>query len=234
MPVFTVTGDIDPFLHVSLRQGESIFCERDAMVMMEETLDLTAKMQGGLLQSVMRTMANGESFFQQKIQAVRGDGDCLLAPALPGAMQVLEVGATQYCLADEAYVAASEGVEVTAQMQGIGNALFGNTGGFFIGRSSGQGQIVVSGFGALFTLDVTPEKKVIIDNGHVIAWDSRLQYSLSASTNKSSGFLGNMVNSLASGEGIVLQFSGHGKVVVCSRNRSGFVSWLGEKINRKN
>ena len=32
MPVFTVTGDNDPFLHVSLRHGESISCESDAMV----------------------------------------------------------------------------------------------------------------------------------------------------------------------------------------------------------
>jgi hypothetical protein len=27
VPVFTVTGDIDPFLHVSLRKGEKIYCE---------------------------------------------------------------------------------------------------------------------------------------------------------------------------------------------------------------
>ena len=233
MPVFTVTGDIDPFLHVSLHQGESIFCESDAMVMMEETLDLSAQMQGGLMQSVMRTMANGESFFQQKITATRGDGDCLLSPSLPGAMEVLEVGETQYCLADEAYVAASEGVEVRAQSQGMGNALFGGTGGFFIGRSNGRGQLVVSGFGALFTLDVTPEKKITIDNGHVIAWDSRLQYRLTTATKKSGGLLNNLVNSVTSGEGIVLQFSGQGKVVVCSRNRGGFVSWLSSKINRR-
>lgn len=233
MPVFTITGDIDPFLHVSLSRGESVFCESDAMVMMEDTLDLTARMQGGLMQSAMRALANGESFFQQRITAVRGDGDCLLAPTLPGAMQLLEVGETQYCLADEAYVAATEGVEVKAQMQNVGNALFGGTGGFFIGRSSGKGQLVVSGFGALFTLDVTPDKETIIDNGHVIAWDSRLNYSLSTATQKSGGLLGNLVNSVTSGEGIVLRFSGRGKVVLCSRNRGGFLSWLGGKINRR-
>lgn len=233
MPVFTVTGDIDPFLHVSLSQGESIFCESDAMVMMEDTLDLTARMQGGLLQSVMRTVANGESFFQQQIKAVRGPGDCLLSPTLPGAMEVLEVGDIQYCLADEAYVAATEGVEVTAQTQGVGNALFGGTGGFFIGRSSGKGKIVVSGFGSLFTLDVEPGRTMTIDNGHVIAWDSRLQYQLGAATRQGGGLIGNLVNSVASGEGVVLKFSGQGKVVVCSRNRGGFVSWLGSKINRR-
>ena len=47
MPVFTVTGDVDPFLHVSLAKGETIYCESDAMVMMEATLDLKGKMTLG-------------------------------------------------------------------------------------------------------------------------------------------------------------------------------------------
>ena len=34
MPVFTITGDVDPFLHVSLAKGEKIYCESYAMVMM--------------------------------------------------------------------------------------------------------------------------------------------------------------------------------------------------------
>ena len=125
MPVFTVTGDVDPFLHVSLTRGESIFCESDAMVMMEDPLDLTGRMQGGFLQAVMRRLADGESFFQQQITATRGDGDCLLSPNLPGGMEVLDVGTTQYCVSDEAYVAATDGVQVTAQMQSLGNAMFG-------------------------------------------------------------------------------------------------------------
>ena len=102
MPIFTVTGDVDPFLHVSLRKGETIFCESDAMVMMEAPLDLTGSMQGGLVRAAMRRLANGESFFQQRIEAKRGDGDCLLAPNMPGGMQVLDVGARQYRMSDGA------------------------------------------------------------------------------------------------------------------------------------
>jgi uncharacterized protein (AIM24 family) len=48
MPVFTVTGDVDPFLHVSMRHGEKIYCESDAMVMMESNLELKGRMSGGL------------------------------------------------------------------------------------------------------------------------------------------------------------------------------------------
>ena len=231
MPIFTVTGDVDPFLHVSLRKGETIFCESDAMVMMEAPLDLTGSMQGGLVRAAMRRLANGESFFQQRIEAKRGDGDCLLAPNMPGGMQVLDVGARQYRMSDGAYVAATERIEVNARMQSLGNALFGGTGGFFIGETQGDGQVVVGGFGSLFTLDVAPGKDIVIDNGHVVAWNSTLRYEIAASTSQSQGLLRNLTNSVTSGEGVVLRFSGQGQVIVCSRNRQSFLAWLAEKLN---
>ena len=218
MPVFTVTGDVDPFLHVSMQRGETIYCESGAMVMMEANLDLKGKMKGGLGAALMRTFANGESFFQQHIEAVRGDGDCLLSPALPGAMQVIDVGPKNYILSDGAFVAASSGVELKVRTQSLGNALFANSGGFFVTETSGQGQVVVSGFGSMNELVVEKGKDITIDNSHVVCWDSTLHYEISITTGQSGGFLGNLVNSQTSGEGMVLKFSGNGKVYVCSRN----------------
>jgi len=226
MPVFTVTGDVDPFLHVSMKQGETIYCESDAMVMMESTLDLKGKMRGGLGSALMRTFANGESFFQQHIEAVRGDGDCLLSPALPGGMQTVEVGLNNYIISDGAFVAATSGVDLRVRIQNIGNALFAQNGGFFVTETSGKGQVVVSGFGSISMLEVEPGKDVIIDNSHVVCWDSTLHYEISITTGSGGGFLGNLINSQTSGEGMVLRFSGRGKVYVCSRNRSAFKAWV--------
>jgi uncharacterized protein (TIGR00266 family) len=226
MPVFTVTGDVDPFLHVSMRHGETIYCESDAMVMMESTLDLKGKMRGGLGSALMRTFANGESFFQQHIEAARGDGDCLLSPTLPGAMQVVDCSPNQYIISDGAFVAASSGVNLSVRTQSLGNALFAQSGGFFVTETSGSGQVVVSGFGSMSMLDVEPGKDAIIDNSHVVAWDSTLRYEISITTGQSSGFLGNLINSQTSGEGVVLRFSGRGKVYVCSRNRNAFRAWM--------
>lgn len=225
MPVFTVTGDVDPFLHVSLARGETIYCESDAMVMMEANLDLKGKMRGGLGSALMRTFANGESFFQQHIEAARGEGDCLLSPTLPGAMQIVDVGKRQYIISDGAFVAASSGVELKVRTQSLGNALFAQSGGFFVTETSGSGQVAVSGFGSMAVLDVEPGKDIIIDNSHVVCWDSTVRYEVSVTTGTSGGFLGNLVNSQTSGEGMVLRFSGQGKVYVCSRNRAAFQAW---------
>ncbi len=232
MPVFSVTGDVDPFLHVSMKQGETIYCESDAMVMMETALDLKGKMTGGLGSAIMRRFANGESFFQQHIEAVRGSGDCLLSPTLPGAIEVVDVGARQYLLNDGAFVAATSGTEMKVRTQSIGNALFAQSGGFFVMETAGTGQVVVSGFGSMFQLDVEPGKDVVIDNSHVVCWDNSLKYEISVTTGGGAsggggigGFLGNIVNSVTSGEGIVLRFSGSGKVFICSRNRDAFLKW---------
>lgn len=224
MPVFTVTGNVDPFLHVSLQQGEKVVCESNAMVMMEATLDLKGKITGGIGSAIMRRLANEESFFQQHIEAVRGAGDCLLSPTLPGAMQVIDVGPRQYLLNDGAFVAAAAGVALNVRTQNLGNALFAQSGGFFITETSGTGQVVVSGFGSMSTLEVQPGRDVVIDNAHVVAWDNSLRYEISVTT-QGGGFLSNLVNSQTSGEGVVLRFSGQGKVLVCSRNRDAFLAW---------
>ena len=178
----------------------------------------------------MRRFTNGESFFQERIEAKRGDGDCLLSPSLPGAIQILDVGAHQYNLSDGAYIAASSGVQITAHMQNVGNALFADSGGFFIGQTSGTGQVAVGGFGSIFLLTVTPGKEIVVDNDHLVAWDSSLTYNIAVSTSRSQGLFGNLVNSVTSGEGVVLRFSGSGNVVICSRNKSNLVSWLGEQL----
>ncbi|MGD9888724.1 MAG: TIGR00266 family protein [Halothiobacillaceae bacterium] len=230
MTTFSVLGDDDPFLHVSMQQGDKIYCESDAMVMMESNLELKGRMTGGLGSALLRQFANGENFFQQHIEAVKGGGDCLLAPTLPGAIEILDIGQNQYILADGAFVAATSGVEMKVKMQSIGNALFASSGGFVVMTSSGQGQLVVSGFGSIFTLEVVEGKEVVIDNGHVIAWDANLRYTLGMATSKT-GFLSGVVNAATSGEGVILRFSGGGKVLVCSRNRENFLRWAAAKSN---
>jgi uncharacterized protein (TIGR00266 family) len=231
MTVFTVTDSVDPFLQVSMRKGEMIYCESDAMVTMSTTLELKGKMKGGLLGGIMRTFANGESLFQQHIEASGGDGECLLAPTLPGAMKVIDIGATQYMVSDGAFVASTNGVDLKVRTQSLGGAIFGQTGGFFITETSGQGQLAVSGFGSMSVVEVEPGKDLIVDNAHVVCWDSRLDYTPGVATG-SGGLFGKLVNSVTSGEGVVLRFSGRGKVYVCSRNRIACRKWMQQGMSQ--
>jgi uncharacterized protein (AIM24 family) len=66
----------------------------------------------------------------------------------------------------------------------------------------------------------------------VVCWDSCLRYEVSVTTGAApgggglGGMFGNLVNSVTSGEGIVLRFSGAGKIFICSRNRDNFLEWV--------
>lgn len=231
MATFTVTGGEDPFLHVSLVKGDRIICESDAMVMMEDPLDLKGQMTGGIASSLLRRLTTGESLFQQSIEAVRGPGDCLLAPTLPGSIELLNVSANnEYCLADGVFLAAEAGVSLKGRMQGVGQALLGGTGGFVILEATGIGKLAVNGLGGLFTLEVVEGKPIKIDNSHVVAWDKRLTYSVGMATARGRSFLGNLVASQTTGEGMILNFSGNGKVIVCSRNQKSLLDWITKKI----
>ena len=226
-------GDRDPFLLVKLAKGESVYAESNAMVSMDATLDLQGQMQGGVLAALGRKLANGESFFNQTIQANRGSGEVLLAPLLPGDIQILEVGPNaQYLLNDGVFVAAEPTVDLVVKTQGIGQALLGGTGGFLVMKTAGQGKLAVSGFGSIFALSVCPGNDVVIDNQHVVAWDGRLGYSVGVKTNQTKGLLGNLVNSVTSGEGVITRFTGQGKVYVSSRNPSNFIDTVAARLRQ--
>lgn len=223
MPTLTLAGTGSPFLHVSLQKGERFYAESNAMVMLENNLELQARMKGGFLGALARKFFNEESFFVQEVVATGGSGDALFAPVTPGEMEILDVGETQYRMIDGAFMAHTEGVQISSKAQTLTNALFSNTGGFFVMETSGQGQCVVAGLGVVMAIDVVDEHPVIIDNGHILAWDSRLKYEPGISTNKK-GFLSNLVN--FSGEGLISKFSGRGKVYLSSRQRGTFMGWI--------
>jgi uncharacterized protein (AIM24 family) len=58
-------------------------------------------------------------------------------------------------------------------------------------------------------LEVRPGRSLVIDNGHVVAWDSTLDYEIRVA----SGAIG-----FKSGEGLVNEFRGSGKILIQTRN----------------
>jgi hypothetical protein len=74
-------------------------------------------------------------------------------------------------------------------------------------KTSGQGTLAVSGFGSIHELEVRPDHPILVDNGHLVAWDSSLKYEVALNT-AHKGLFGSMVQSVVSGAMVVLRFSG--------------------------
>ncbi|WP_295456782.1 TIGR00266 family protein [uncultured Thiodictyon sp.] len=203
---------------VDLPQGQQIKAQSDAMVAMSPTLAVDSTTQGGLLSGLSR-LVSGESFFLQTLTAARGAGSVYFAPAAPGDIAAVEVQPAEgLVIARGAFLACSQGVEVSSKMQNIAKGLFSGE-GFFILKAIGQGLLFLESFGAIHTLRLGPGEQKIIDNGHLVAWSASMQYGLE---------LGNpgLVAAFTSGENIVCRFHGPGTVLIQSRQPSQFGRWL--------
>lgn len=233
MAKFLVTEGQDPFLLVTLDKDETIFAESDAMVMMEHTVDLEAEAQGGWIQSTFRKMANDNSFFRQAIRARRGIGDVLLSSRYPGNIVLIDIDQhNRFYMNDGVFVACEEQVETLNKWQRADRAFFGGTGGWMTTLAQGNGKLAIGGFGDIFKITVKPNEPAVIDNNHVLAWSDGLRYSISASTSKSKGFFGNIINSQLTGEGLVTTFSGSGEVYISSKNKLLFEALINKHIKQ--
>ena len=203
MAEFTIQGTTDPFISAQLAQDETVIAEGGAMAAMEDTIVLTGKAKGGVLKSLARAATTGESFFMQQATAEGGTGRILFAPGHLGEVRVVELSGDSWSLTDGAFLCAEDSLEIaTKRNKSISGSFFGGTGGFFIMNVSGSGKLCVSALGAIQEM----------------------------STDQGGGFLGKVVGSVKTGEGVVLRFKGTGKILVASRAQPAFIGWISSRI----
>jgi uncharacterized protein (AIM24 family) len=77
--------------------------------------------------------------------------------------------------------------------------------------------MLVNAFGDLIEIDVDGSSPFAVDNYHVVAWESTLTYNIKTA----SGVFG-----FKTGEGLVNEFTGRGKVLIQTRNVSSLASLL--------
>ncbi len=213
---YRIVGDNDcPLVQIELLQDEKVRIERGCMaymsnVLLEGKMNTSKKGIGGMFSAIGRSLTSGESFFITEATGENDQASLGIAPAVPGKIHCLHVhGNEQYRLNTGAFLACDHDVQYVMKRQEIGKALFGGTGGLFVMETQGDGDILIACFGDIFELDVTPQTPITIDNEHVIAWDAALDYSIRVA----SGTFG-----FTSGEGLVNEFSGYGKVYIQTRN----------------
>lgn len=213
---FVLTGDSDcPIARLALSRGESVKIENGSMVYsrgVEISGGLNSKKKGlgGVLGAIGRSITSGESMFITTATGTVDDGEIAIAPPIPGKIVNLQVGGQQqYRLNTGAFLACDATLDYTMVNQGLGRAVFGGTGGLFVMETNGTGTILISAFGDILSLDVTPESPLVVDNEHVVAWDASLNYNIQVA----SGMFG-----FTTGEGVVNSFNGYGRVYIQTRN----------------
>ena len=199
--------DTFPVVQIKLAKGEKISCERDATITRRGGLTVSGAIKDGLVAGIARSLLTSESFFTQVVSADRGPGEAIIGSGLPGSVVPLEIsGSNSYLVEKGGFLACTDGVELSTKMQGLMKGLFSKE-GFFIIRLSGQGLAFISSFGAAHRFDLASGEELVVDNGHTLAWEERVQYEITRST-------GGVVSNLTSGEGLVCRFRGPGTVYI--------------------
>ncbi|MFF9819209.1 TIGR00266 family protein [Streptomyces sp. NPDC014006] len=212
-PSFTVA-------RVRLAAGESVRAESGAMMATSGGIAVAAKAEGGLLKGLKRSVLGGESLFVTRFTADAGGGWVDLAAQLPGDVTAIDVDGG-VSLARGAWLCSCDGIDLDTTWGGFRN-LAGGEGGFLV-RAEGTGRVAAACYGALDRVELGPGQTLVLDSGHLVAFEDGLSYRTRKVTQ-------GLMQTLKSGEGLVFEFTGPGRLWTQSRNPSALVTWLTTKL----
>ncbi|WP_437740563.1 TIGR00266 family protein [Sorangium sp. So ce1504] len=205
-------------LHVTFEHaGEQIVAESGAMVARDAAIDMKTSLQGGLASARKRRMTAGESLFQSTFTATAPMQSMRLAPAPEGSIErlVLRSGMEVF-LQSGAYLASTPGITLDTKWQGA-KGFF--AGGLSLLRAYGEGLIWFSSYGGIHAIDVGRQHEgYLCDNTHLLAFTEGLRYQV----RKLPGLKGLFL----SGEGLVCEFQGHGRLWLQTRNPGALSAFL--------
>lgn len=205
-------------LKVSLKKGEAVKAESGAMLSMDSHINVEGKMEGGLLSGLGRMLA-GETIFIQTISAIDKAGEVILAPTNIGSIIEIEIDKnTVWNVSKGGFFAADEGIEVSNKLQNLARGIFSGE-GFFVLKISGTGKFFISSFGAVIKKEIKKGEDYIVDNFHLVAWNSDAQIDIQKASSS-------WLNSFKSGEGLVTKITGPATVYIQTRNPKSFGGWL--------
>lgn len=204
---------------IALAPGESVVAESGAMVGMSTNVQMQT--QSGGLVSGLKRMFGGESFFRNTFTAQNGPGELLVSHTLCGDMVTLDMTPNGYFIQSSSYIASTPNVNLETKVGGF-KSFFAGEGVFVLkATAAGPGQVLVGAFGGI--QELVCDGRLVIDTGHLVAWDATLEYSVGKSA---SGWIA----SFLSGEGLVCHFKGQGRIWIQTRNPSEFGSTVGKRL----
>ena len=224
--------DTNSILTLQLAMGCPLTVKPGAMIAMTPTITL----KGTVKFSMKKLIAGGEMAHS----TFTGPGELLLAPSSLGDITNIRLGGDeQWSVGRDAFLACTQGIVKEYKRQGIGKAMFSGE-GLFVYKISGVGLLWITSLGAIIRKDVScllflecngeregdvligeqleEGERYIVDNGHLVAWNTKYILERVAS--------GGIISGLSSAEGLVCKFTGPGTIFMQTRNPVSFLRVL--------
>ncbi|MBI2372390.1 MAG: TIGR00266 family protein [Deltaproteobacteria bacterium] len=208
---------------VSMDAGETLIAEVGSMIAMSPSFRVETtsrgRGQGGIMRGIRR-MFSGESFFLNHFTATGPGQEIILGATLAGDVKHHRLAGGTLVVQGGSWMGSGAGIDIDTTFQGLGAGLLGGEGLFWV-KCSGQGDLLLESFGAIYEVDVRDE--YIVDTGHIVAYEDTLHFEI---TKAGESWIGSFLG----GEGLACRFKGQGKLYCQSHNPASFGKAIGPRL----
>jgi uncharacterized protein (TIGR00266 family) len=175
------------------------------MMYMTDSIEMDAKMEGGLLGGLKRRFLAGESFFITYFRAPVTAGKVAFAGPYPGKIIQVDLQNQQLLCQKDSFLCAVGPVDLSiAFTKRIGAGFFGGE-GFILQKMEGSGKLFIHSGGTIVAMQLGSGERLKVDTGCLVALDPTVDYDIIR--------VGGIKTSLFGGEGLFFaSLTGPGRV----------------------
>lgn len=223
---YEIKGGMMPVVEIWADAGESLICERGAMVWMSPNMQMETK--GGGVGKMLGRAFSGEAMFQNIYTAQGGPGMITFGSSYVGNIMAVELQPGQAIICQKsAFLASTAGVSLEVVFQKkVGAGFFGGE-GFIMQKITGPGVVFLEIDGSAVEYTLSPGAQMVIDTGYLAMMDASC--SISVDTVK-----GGAKNMFFGGEGIFnTVVTGPGKITLQTMPKAQLAAQIAAMIPNK-
>lgn len=206
--------------YAHMEVGELLRVESGALVAMSQSIKVDVDMgPGGLVKGLMRKAIVGEGLFMSRYRSQAHGAWVSFAPKFPGDIAIVTMGAEHSSgIVAEAGSLLALTEHVSADPRFAGLQMVALREGATMLRLRGEGQVVLAAYGGIEAFDLGAGETLIFDSGHVVAYSEGMAVRV--------GPLSSLLTASLSGEGLVAEVTGPGRVWTQTRSIVDVGHWL--------
>lgn len=222
---YEIKGTIHQVAELHLAEGQRVFSETGGMIWMDPNVKLETAAHGGgksllgAIGGMLSRAVAGESMLLNFFTAKGAPGRVSFASSFPGKIIDIKLGAGQGIIAQRgAFLVAQDTCDLKIEFtKKLGAGLLGGE-GLVLQKLIGPGIGFLEIDGELTILDLAAGQQILVDSGHIAAFDETVTYDIQ--------FLG-LKNILLAGEGLALAtLTGPGRVWLQHQTIAGLAGRL--------
>lgn len=207
---------------LTLAPGQRVRASSGSLYMRDAAITVDAKMEGGLKGAFKRAVG-GQSFFTSTFVGPSDRSSWVdLTQVLPGELKTVELDGSQgLVLTQGSWLASTADIQLDTKWGGFKSLMGGDR--LFAVHLSGAGQALLSSYGAIDAFELAAGQEILVDSGHLLGYDDTMTVNVQT---QGGGFL----NSVKSGELIVVRIVGPGRVWTQTRSQSELGDWVRQQV----